>query len=99
KFLTALGDDLNISNALMELFEIVKKANQILREKELEIEKLKEVFQTIDDMLSILGINIEYVKLNKTDKKLYEDYIEAKKNKNFFHSDELRSQLIKKGII
>lgn len=99
KFLTALGDDLNISNALMELFEIVKKANQILREKELEIEKLKEVFQTIDDMLSILGINIEYVKLNKTDKKLYEDYIEAKKKKNFFHSDELRSQLIKKGII
>lgn len=99
RFLNELADDLNVSNSLMELYEVVKIANQALREKELDIEKMKDVFLTMSDMLSILGISIKYVKLNKTDKELYKEYIKAKQTRDFSRSDELRTKLIEKEII
>lgn len=99
KFLLALSDDLNISNALMELFEVIKNTNQSLRQNNPDIEQLKKLYLTLTDMLSILGLDIDYVRLNENDKMLYNKYLEAKTNKDFDRSDELRKKLIEKKII
>lgn len=99
KFLLALSDDLNVSNALMELYEVVKKINQVLRQNDTDVEVLKKLYLTLSDMLSILGLDISYVRLNENDKMLYNEYLEAKKTKNFDRSDELRKKLIEKKII
>ena len=51
------------------------------------------------DMYKVLGLDIEYVKLSEEDKKLYQKYLESKENKDFSLSDQLRSELINKGIM
>lgn len=98
-FLTFLADDLNTANALSELFNLVKIANQELRTREPDLEKLNNMFKTLTDMLWILGLDIKYVKLTAEDKALIEQYNSAKKEKDFARSDEIRKSLIEKGIM
>lgn len=98
-FLHALADDLNTSNALSELFKILKEGNTLLRNKEIDFSAMKDVFLTLKDMFSILGLQIDYPFLTKDDKSLYNQYIEAKNQKDFIKSDELRLMLIKKKIL
>lgn len=99
KFLDSLADDLNTSNALAELYEVTKRANQSLRQREIDLDLIEQLFSTMSDMLSILGIDIKYVRLNTADKKLYEEYLSAKAKKDFSLSDKLRAELIEKKII
>ena len=98
-FLNALADDLNTSNALSELHNVIKLANQALRKKDVDLSEINDLFSTIKDELYILGINIEYPILSNEDKKLLSEYNLAKANKDFARSDELRRQLIDKRIL
>lgn len=98
-FLHALADDLNTSNALSELFKILKEGNTLLRNKDIDLNTLKDVFITLKDMFSILGLQIDYPILTHEDKSLYNQYIEAKNKKDFIKSDELRLMLIEKKIL
>ena len=98
-FLNALADDLNTSNALSELHNVIKLANQALRKKDVDLSEINDLFSTIKDELYILGINIEYPILSNEDKKLLSEYNLAKANKDFARSDELRKQLIDKRIL
>ncbi len=98
-FLKALADDLNTANALMELYNVIKLINAEVRTKEKDINKLNDLFRSMLDMYKVLGLNIEYVKLTEEDKKLYQKYLESKENKDFSLSDQLRSELINKGIM
>jgi cysteinyl-tRNA synthetase len=50
-------------------------------------------------MFSVLGLNIEYVKLTAEDKGIYQQYLTAKQEKNFEKSDKIRKILIDKGIM
>ena len=98
-FLLALADDLNTANALMELFNVIKLANNAIRTREPDLPLLADYFATIRDMLFILGLDIKYKALSEEDKKLYNEYIEAKSNKDFAKSDEIRKELIERKIL
>ena len=98
-FLNALADDLNTSNALMEVYEVIKLINMEVRNKEKDLNKLNNLFKTLRDMFDVLGLDIKYVKLTEEDKKLYQKYLESKENKDFATSDSIRSTLIEKGIM
>ena len=98
-FINAMADDLNTANAMMELYNLIKEANMTLRNREIDLEKLNDQFKTMSDMFYVLGLNIPYVKLSDEDLKLYKEYIEAKKNKDFRKSDEIRTLLTEKGIM
>ena len=98
-FLNALADDLNTANALSEVYNIIKLSNSELRVKEIDYKKLSELFASLNDMLSILGIDIPYVKMTEEDKNLYQNYLISKENKDFEKSDELRKALIDRGIM
>ena len=50
-------------------------------------------------MFYCLGLDISYTKLNEEDVALYKEYNEAKANKDFAKSDELRNLLMSKGIM
>ena len=50
-------------------------------------------------MLYILGLNLDYILLSEDDKKLYNEYNEAKASKDFEKSDNLRKLLIEKNIL
>ena len=98
-FLTYLADDLNTSNALSEIYNIVKLLNNELRVKEKEVNKINDLFKTLMDMLGVLGLDIRYVKMDENDKNLYQKYIICKENKDFAASDLIRQELIAKGIM
>lgn len=98
-FLLALADDLNTSNALSELFALIKEANQELRKRPLDLAKLEGIFASLTKMLDIFGLNISYPLLTKEDKDLYNKYLELKKEKRFEESDKLRDELISRHII
>ena len=98
-FLLALADDLNTSNALSELYNVIKLANQELRTKESDLAKLNDLFKTLNDMFMILGLDIPYVKLDENDKKLYQNYLKSKENKDFEESDRIRNILLERGIM
>ena len=98
-FLLALADDMNTSNALMELYNVIKLLNAEIRQKEKDLNKIAELFKTLLDMYGVLGLDIKYVKMNEEEKKLYQNYIISKENKDFEASDNYRKVLIEKGIM
>lgn len=98
-FLLALADDLNTANALMEVFNLIKLINASIRTKEPDLSLLNDYYKTLQDMLNILGLNIEYKSLTDEDKKLYQSYLDAKANKDFAKSDLIREELINKKIL
>ena len=98
-FINALADDLNTANALAELYNVLKDANQIIRSKEPDLAKLNDLFKTLTDMFQVLGLDIKYVEMDEENKKLYQAYLDAKTMQNYDESDRIRKILIEKGIM
>jgi len=98
-FLAALADDINTSNALTILHQHVKETQALLRQPQTLLEPLLNRFFTIQAMLSILGLAIEFTILTKEDHQLYKDYVSAKSNQNFGRSDEIRKILHQRNIL
>ena len=99
KFVLSLADDLNTANALMELYALVKEANQLIRTREVDFEKLGNISATLKDMFYVLGLDIERRILSKDELEMYQQYLQFKKDKNFEQSDLLRNKLIELGIL
>jgi cysteinyl-tRNA synthetase len=98
-FLEALSNDINVSNAVTYMLEVIKNANLELRKSEIDLKALESYFYALTDMISILGLSIKVKKFNNEEISLYNEYIKAKKEKNFARSDELRNELIAKKIM
>ena len=97
-FLSALADDLNTSNAISELFLVVKNINSALRNKDLNLKNLLNNFAVFRDMLMILGIKASYPVLDESARMLLVNYRKAKAERRFDESDRLRAQLIERNI-
>lgn len=98
EFFDALCDDLNTPNAISVLYAEIKAMNQLLRTKDIDYGALSLSYGRIRDYLDTLGIRIKPVVLQGEDKALYIAYDEAKKNKDFATSDQIRQQLIDRGL-
>lgn len=98
-FIEALSSDLNTANALAELYNVIKLANQEIRTREIDYNKLNDLFKTLRDMFKVLGLDIDYVKMDENDKKTYQNYLISKENKDFAASDKYRQILIDRGIM
>ncbi len=99
KFLEALADDLNSANALAEVYNTIKEANQTIRSRDIDFNKLNNLFKTLTDMFYVLGLNISYVKMSEENLGLYQQYLTSKAEKNFAKSDEIRQILISKELM
>ncbi|MCQ2802343.1 MAG: cysteine--tRNA ligase [Bacilli bacterium] len=99
KFIESLADDLNTSNALTEVYNIVKMINADVRNPQVDLNDLNNKFKSLNDMLMILGLDIRYVEMSEEDKKTYQNYSISKKNKDFEQSDKYRKILSDKGIM
>ena len=98
-FMDALADDLNVANALSLIDKEVKEINSQMMKKELDLVSLADLFATISKLLDILGLRIELKKITDEDVKLVDSYNEARANKDFAKSDELRPLLMEKGLL
>lgn len=96
-FLEELKNDLNVASANTVLFDLVKKINQELRKKELNILLLQSYEYTLDKMLNVLGYKMEEIELDEVDFELFAAWENAKANKEFEVADLLRNRLIQRG--
>lgn len=99
KFLASLADDLNTSNAIADLFEMVKLGNVELRKNPANLQELEAIWASLNAMLDILGIKLEYPILTPELEKIYSQYLALKAEKKFEESDKLRDVLLKEHII
>ncbi|MDF9866560.1 cysteinyl-tRNA synthetase [Bacilli bacterium PM5-3] len=94
-----MEDDLNTPNALKVVFDTVKKINQTVRSKEINLKELAQLKNSLEKMLEILGVFIELRKITSEDISIYEKWMDAKANKDFTSADEYRNRLIELGIL
>ena len=98
-FMDALNDDLNTPNAISVVYEVVKKINQAVRQREIDVENLAVLVHTLEKMLYILGIEFDKISMTNEDKEMYQNWRSAVKEKDFKTADTLRQTLIEKGIL
>ncbi|MDE6476550.1 MAG: cysteine--tRNA ligase [Erysipelotrichaceae bacterium] len=98
-FIEAMEDDLNTPNAFAALFDTVKSLNTTLRQREVDITRVKEIVKTLEMILCVLGIKIDRIVLEEEDKQLYMKWQEAKKEKDFETADKLRNTLMERGLL
>ena len=100
KFEAAMDDDFNTADALAAIFELVKFANTNVDEnssREFAAGLYEELFKLSD----VLGLKIEKKEeiLDKEIEDLIQERQAARKAKDFKRADEIRDELLKKGII
>ena len=99
-FEQSMDDDFNTSGAIAVLFDMVKYANLNLNERiEREfIERFSKLFVALCDILGV-GYLSEEVLLDSDIEALIEKRQEARRNKDFGLSDQIRDLLLAKGIV
>ncbi|WP_251576376.1 cysteine--tRNA ligase [Limosilactobacillus agrestimuris] len=102
KFIDAMDDDINVQNGITVVYELVKYANVYSQQEVVKADILNEMKNLIAELVSIFG-----VKLASTNNELNDEHIqalieernEARKNKDFARSDQIRDELKEQGII
>lgn len=99
KFVSAMEDDLNTADAIASLFDLIRHTNSKLNEKSnrLVVEKAHESLEELADILGILKREEEVLKEDILN--LIEKRTEARKNKDYKLADQIRDQLLEKGIM
>ena len=99
KFEDAMDDDFNTADALAAVFELVKFSNTNVT-GESSAEFAGQLFTTMKDLCEVLGLNVEKKDeiLDKEIENLIQERQEARKSKNFARADEIRDELLAKGI-
>ena len=100
KFEASMEDDFNTADALAAIFELVKFANTNVTEKSSAAfaDALLSQLVKLADVLGLKVIKKEEI-LDKEIEALIEERQEARKAKNFARADEIRDELLEKGII
>lgn len=101
KFEEAMDDDNNTANAIASVFELVKFSNSKLNENSTKKFAIC-LYEILENLSDVLGIILEKKEESMGD----EDYIEemiakrtqAKKEKDFALADQIRDELLEKGI-
>ncbi|MCL5037719.1 MAG: cysteine--tRNA ligase [Chloroflexi bacterium] len=102
-FLSELDDDLNMSGALAYLFDLETETNKRLEAGNLNrrhAEKVRDLFLDLDRILGLkLADALKSQSLEDEIEKLIAEREQARKNKDFARSDEIRDRLKEMGII
>ncbi len=100
KFDAAMDDDFNTADAISAIFELVKFVNTNVNEKSSAafIEALKKEIVELSDICGLIVEKQEEL-LDADIEKLIEERQAARKAKNFVRADEIRDELLNKGII
>lgn len=99
-FEKAMEDDFNTADAIAAVFELVKYANTTT-DGESSKAYLKGLLDTIIKLTDVLGISVEAKEelLDGDIEALIEERQAARKERNFARADEIRDELLGKGII
>lgn len=99
-FEAAMEDDFNTADAIASIFELVKYANTTADEKSSKeyLEGLSSLIIRLSDVLGVIVEKEEEI-LPEEIERLIEERQAARKEKNFKRADEIRDELLNKGIV
>ena len=101
-FVEAMDDNLNTSVALAALHNMVREVNSALANETVRTEDrtfITDVLDKFDSVLGIFGEEAEAEILDAEIERLIEERQEARRQRNFARSDEIRDELAEKGIV
>lgn len=99
KFDEAMDDDFNTADAISAIFELVKFANTHAKADSTRtfLKALKEKLVTLTDICGLITQKQEEL-LDEDIERLIEERTQAKKEKNFVRADQIRDELLARGI-
>ncbi|MDO4701163.1 MAG: cysteine--tRNA ligase [Erysipelotrichaceae bacterium] len=98
-FLAYMQDDLNTPNAMAEIFETVKKLNQCMRVKDIDLKQINLLVCSLEKMLDVLGIKVTRMVLTSAQREMFERWNDAKAKKDFALADQYRQTLMQEGLL
>ena len=100
RFIDAMDDDLNTADAVSIIFELAKFMNSNVNENSTK-EFANKVLAEFNELTSVLNVvnKKQEDMLDEEIEKLIEARTQAKKNKDFKLADEIRDELLEKGIV
>lgn len=100
QFIQEMDDDFNTANAISILFELSKQANYYLMEKNTNKDVIGAFLEKFQTLFSVLGLSLEEEGLlDEEIEDLIQERIQARKDRNFGLSDEIRDRLKSMNII
>lgn len=90
-----MDEDFNTPNLITYLLELIKELNTALRNKG----EIGLLYDKINLIINILGLHYDLKTLSEDDKKTYQEWLEAKENKDYTKADELREILANNNIL
>lgn len=100
EFVRDMDDDFNTANGISKLFDLSKMANMYLIEKNTSITVIDAFMSEFEVLFGILGLTLEADQLlDEEIEALIEQRIQARKDRNFQLSDQIRDQLKDMNII
>jgi cysteinyl-tRNA synthetase len=100
QFIEAMDDDFNTAKAISVLFDLSKLANYYLLEKNTAVTVIDAFTKQFEDLFLVLGLKLEKEEmLDEEIDALIEKRIQARKDRNFQLSDQIRDQLKEMNII
>ena len=96
----SMDDDFNTADAIAAIFDLVKFSNTTADEKSSKAyaDALREKIQGLCDIMGLITEKKEEL-LDEDIEKLIEERQAARKAKNFARADEIRAELLEKGIV
>lgn len=99
RFEEAMDDDCNTADAISVIFELVREINSSVKE-DTSVAFAKAAYEALKTLCDVLGLIIEDNDILDSDiEALIEERQAARKAKNYARADEIRAQLLEKGII
>lgn len=100
RFINAMDDDLNTADAVSIIFELAKFMNSNVNENSTKefAKKVLDEFNELTGVLNVVNKKNEDM-LDEEVEKLIQQRTEAKKNRDFKLADEIRDELLEKGIV
>ncbi len=100
KFINAMDDDLNTADAISIIFELSRFMNTNVNENSSKefATKCLDLFVELSGVLNIVSKKEENI-VDEEIEDLINRRVEAKKNKDFALADQIRNELLEKGIV
>ncbi|MYU59293.1 cysteine--tRNA ligase [Lactobacillus salivarius] len=100
-FVKVMDNDFNVQNGISVVYEMAKQLNVYSEKEKVYTDTINNLINIYKKVVEIFGISFNEEKelLDDTIEQLIQERNEARKNKNFKRSDEIRDLLKEQGII
>ncbi|AQW21789.1 cysteine--tRNA ligase [Lentilactobacillus curieae] len=100
EFTDAMDDDFNVQNGIAAVYELAKLANTYAQSSTVRADTLQLFLSKLQKLSLIFGITFHKTELDDDEiLALIDERNQARKDKNFIRSDEIREELKLKGVV